>query len=155
MAVWNAGNKITSARLNVVQAKYARRSGDGTQTLNNGDTLLSFPTAVTPSTLVTPSGTGNTGFTIGEGSWVIEASVRQHDSTGGAIYICAGTPAATETQAITGQDATSIVRLASTTYIVPSGSTSTIYVVVFSGAATTVTSYGADLTHISLTRFPG
>lgn len=156
MARWLAGQRITADRLNLLTAKYARRSGDGTQTIavGNSDTLIAFPTAVKTDPNVVASGTGNTGFTLQPGAWGVEASVRQGASTGGALYICAGTPAASEAQALTGQDATSIVRLASTTLYLDVATA--VYIVVFnSGSATTSTSFGSDLNHISFTRWPG
>lgn len=156
MALWLAGQRITADRLNLVTAKYARRASDGTQAIagTNADTLLAFPTAVTTNASVVASGTGNTGFQVQPGAWVIEASLRQGASTAGALYICAGTPAASESEAITGQDATSIVRLASTVLLL--SAVTKFYVVAYNaGGATTSTSYGADLNHVSFTRLPG
>lgn len=156
MARWLAGQRITADRLNLLTAKYARRSSDGTQpiAIGNSDNLMAFPTAVKTDPNVVASGAGNTGFTLQPGAWNVEASIRQSASTGGAIYICQGTPQANETEVITGQDATSIVRLASTTVFLDVATT--IYIVVFnSGAATSASAQGKDLNHISFTRWPG
>jgi hypothetical protein len=77
VSYWKSGEVITAAKLEPYYARYVRSSGS--QNVPSGtDTQVQFPTASTPSSYITPGGTGNTFFTIaaGSGIWLVSASQR-------------------------------------------------------------------------------
>jgi len=72
---------------------YARYALTGTQTTNlveNGDTLVQFPTAIATDPRVSVDGSF-TQFTLAPGRWTISASIRVHDASTTVLYLGKGT----------------------------------------------------------------
>lgn len=153
-----AGQKLLAQDLDKIGpiAKYARRSGDGNQTMVSGDQILSFPTVVRedPFCGITRQGTGNTSFLCEAGVYIITASVRLSANADQAtLYLGEGTTFANEDNAFaTGSPIINFPN-GSITEPVPFDVATSVCVGFWRGpAATAITSWGKDLTHVTFCR---
>jgi hypothetical protein len=135
------------------QSKWARRSGNGAQSLNiAAGTLLAFPSLVSNDAGITPSGTGNTAFSVPAGGWDIELCARFANTVTADGYIMTGTTydeANSVHECATG--GTGVVL--STSFTLELASTTSICFGLFQGAASkTAIAHGTDATHVAFTR---
>jgi hypothetical protein len=153
-----AGQKILAQDLMKIGpvAKYARRSGDGNQTLNAGDQILSFPTVVRedPFCGVTRQGAGNTSFKLEAGSYIMAASVRLTVNADSAvIYLAEGTTFTNEDNAFASGSPILNFPNGSACEPVTFDSATDVCVGMWrASTATAVTAWGKDLTHVVFIR---